>query len=96
MDDIAGGPERLTRLEVAFEYVRRDLEEIKADQKEMRAAFEGMSGDVRATLNRLEVALAARPTTAQFWTMIATVAAIALAVIGLIVGSLQVLMGRLG
>lgn len=92
MDDIAGGAERLLRLEVAFEGVRRDLDEIKADQRATRTLLD----EVRAVLTRLEVALAARPTTAQFWTMIAIVAAIALAVIGLIVGSLQVLMGRLG
>jgi hypothetical protein len=74
--------ERVTRLEVEFEHVRRDLDEIKTDMKDLLK----VQGEIRSELVK-------RPTTAQFWGLIASVAVIALSVVILIVGGMSYLKG---
>lgn len=81
----ASEPERLTRLEVEFEHVRRDLDEIRADQKEIRTA-----------LVRIEQALAARPTRTQFWIMIALSAVLVLTVLGFVIAGTAALVAGFG
>jgi hypothetical protein len=81
--------ERVTRLEVEFEYVRRDLDEIKTDMKDLLK----VQGEIRQEMGEIRGELAKRPTTAQFWGLIASVAVIALSVVILIVGGMSYLKG---
>jgi hypothetical protein len=71
-----GGPgdlnERVVRLETHFEYIQRDLGDIKSDQKETLGKLSG-----------LETILAKQPTAVGLWGMIATMLGIALAIAGL-------------
>ena len=72
--------ERITKLETHFEYVRRDLDHIRSDQKSILAKLDGIATE-----------LIRKPTAGQFWTMVATVAAVSLAVIAIFVGVLTYL-----
>lgn len=65
---------RVTRLEVEFEHVRRDLDEIKADQKGMRT-----------DLTEIRIALAKLPTTDKLWVMVGTMSGVALAFVAIVV-----------
>lgn len=75
---------RLTRLEAHFEYIRDDLDEIKAEQRSFSSKLDAMT----LVLNDVRVELTKRPTTAQFWGMIGAVAAISLATIAIIITGL--------
>jgi len=75
----------VTRLEAHFEYIRDDLDEIKAEQRTFATRFEAKLDAINALLNDIRVELTKRPTTAQFWGTIGAVAAIALATIAIIV-----------
>ncbi len=68
---------RLTRLEVEFEHVRKDLDEIKADQKIML----GIMTDVRVEIGKL-------PTSEKLFVYTATVGAIAFAIVAVFIGVL--------
>lgn len=72
--------DRVTRLEVEFEHVRKDLDEIKADQKQILRGLGEIRGEIRQ-----------RPTTAQFYGMVGTVAVIALTIVLVILGGLAYL-----
>lgn len=61
---------RITRLEVEFEHVRKDLDEIKSDTKDIL------------------VKLASVPTSDKLFGYTATVAALAVAIIGVFIGVL--------
>jgi uncharacterized membrane protein len=78
-------PERVVRLEVEAEHVRRELDALRLDQREARAA-----------LGRIEQADAARPTRMQFWIMIGLSAILVLTVIGFVVGGLAALIAGFG
>lgn len=78
-------PERVVRLEVEAEHVRRELDALRLDQREARAA-----------LGRVEQAVAARPTRMQFWIMIGLSAILVLTVIGFVVGGLAALIAGFG
>ncbi|MGH6899890.1 MAG: hypothetical protein ACREJ5_25615 [Geminicoccaceae bacterium] len=73
--------QRVTRLEAHFEYIRDDLDEIKAEQR----SFSSKLGAHEALLNDIRVQLAKRPTTGQYWGMIGIVGAIALATVAIII-----------
>jgi hypothetical protein len=80
------------RLETHFEYIRDDLDEIKAEQRTLGQRLEAHQRDIgekleaiRALLGDIRVELAKRPTTGQFWGMIGAVAAISLATIAIII-----------
>jgi hypothetical protein len=75
--------QRVTRLEAHFEYIRHDLDEIKAEQRSFSSKLDAMN----ALLNDIRVELAKRPTTGQFWGMIGFVGAIALATVAIRRGS---------
>ena len=75
---------RLTRLEAHFEYIRDDLDEIKAEQRSFSSKLDAMT----LVLSDVRVELTKRPTTAQFWGMIGAVAAISLATIAIIITGL--------
>ena len=75
---------RLTRLEAHFEYIRDDLDEIKAEQRSFSSKLDAMT----LVLNDVRVELTKRPTTVQFWGMIGAVAAISLATIAIIITGL--------
>jgi hypothetical protein len=84
--------QRVTRLETHFEYIRDDLDEIKAEQRTLGQRLEAHQRDIgekleaiRALLGDIRVELAKRPTTGQFWGMIGAVAAISLATIAIII-----------
>lgn len=64
--------ERVVRLETHFEYIQRDLGDIKSNQKETLGKLSG-----------LEVAMAKQPTVAGLWGMIATMLVVALAIAAL-------------
>ena len=68
---------RITRLEVEFEHVRKDLDEIKSDTKDIL------------------VKVASVPTSDKLFGYTATVAALAVAVIGVFIGVLAYV-GKLG
>jgi len=87
MASFQSGPEmqdRVVRLEVQFEHIVKDLDEIKSDQKALLREL----GEFRTTVVNQ---LASRPTTVQFWTMIGTVAVLALTTVGLVIGGLAAL-----
>ena len=71
---------RMTRLEVEFEYVRKDLDEIKADNKTILSEL----GNMRAELANL-------PTRSQLHWSFATMAIIAFTIVALFVGVLTYL-----
>jgi hypothetical protein len=84
--------QRVTRLETHFEYIRDDLDEIKAEQRTFGQRLEVHQRDVgekleaiRAVLGDIRIELAKRPTTGQFWGMIGAVAAISLATVAIII-----------
>jgi hypothetical protein len=84
--------QRVTRLEAHFEYVRGDLDEIKAEQRWLGQKLEAHQRSVveklealTAILGDIRIELAKRPTTGQFWGMIGAVAAIAPATIAIII-----------
>ncbi len=68
---------RVTRLEVEFEHVRRDLDEIKVDQKTLLQRI----ADIR-------IGLAQLPTSARLFGYTATVGALAVAVVAVFIGVL--------
>ena len=72
-----GMEERVARLETHFEYIRRDLDEIKEEQRETRVIL----SDIRTHLAKL-------PTTGNLWSMIASVVATALAIIGIVIAAI--------
>ncbi len=87
---------RVHRLETEFEYVRRDLDEIKADQKEILRELrrhDEKFGDMDRRFGEMDGRFTAlegkMPTIGQFWGMIGTVAVIALTVVILIVGGMS-------
>jgi hypothetical protein len=71
---------RVTRIEVAFEHVRKDLDELKADMKLLK-------NDLGSVLQRLTK----MPTSTEMWGMYAAVTALAFAVLGIILGALAYL-----
>jgi hypothetical protein len=71
----------VTRLEAHLEYIRDDLDEIKAEQRSFSSKLDAMN----ALLNDIRVELAKRPTTGQFLGMIGIVGAIALATVAIII-----------
>ena len=82
----------MTRLETHFEYIRADLDEIKAEQRWLGQKLEAHQRSVGEKLEALtsilgdiRIELAKRPTTGQFWGMIGAVAAISLATIAIII-----------
>lgn len=79
--DGGGGPgalnERVVRLETHFEYIRKDLDEIKVGQKETLGKLSDLSANIK-------VEFAKRPTTTGLWGMLATLLALALAIAGLV------------
>jgi hypothetical protein len=77
--------QRVTRLETHFEYIRDDLDEIKAEQRTFARQVEAKLDAISALLNDIRVELAKRPTTGQFWGMIGIVAVIALATVAIII-----------
>ena len=84
--------QRVTRLEAHFEYIRADLDEIKAEQRWLGQKLEAHQRSVGEKLEALtsilgdiRIELAKRPTTGQFWGMIGAVAAISLATIAIII-----------
>ena len=77
--------QRVTRLEAHFEYIRDDLNEIKAEQRTFARQVEAKLDAINALLNDIRVELAKRPTTGQFWGMIGIVGAIALATVAIII-----------
>lgn len=81
------GPEqeRLVRLEVEAEHLRRELDAIHADQREARAA-----------LARIEQAVAARPSRTQFWIMIGLSVILVLTVLGFVIGGIAALIAGFG
>lgn len=78
-----GMEDRVSRLEVEFEHVRKDLDEIRHDQKEILKTLGVLRGEFRTEI-------AKRPTTGQFWGIIAVVAGLALTTVVLIVGGISV------
>jgi hypothetical protein len=82
---VASDQERLTRLEVEAEYVRRELDAIQADQRE-----------ARAVLSRIEQGVAARPTRMQFWVMIGLSVILVLVVMGFVIGGIGALIAGFG
>jgi hypothetical protein len=77
--------QRVTRLETHFEYIRDDLDEIKAEQRTFARQVEAKLDAISALLNDIRVELAKRPTTGQFWGMIGIVAVIALVTVAIII-----------
>ena len=77
--------QRVTRLEAHFEYIRDDLDEIKAEQRTFARQVEAKLDAINALLNDIRVELAKRPTIGQFWGMIGIVAAIAPATVAIII-----------
>jgi hypothetical protein len=77
--------QRVTRLETHFEYIRDDLDEIKAEQRTIARQIEAKFDAINSLLNEIRLELAKRPTTGQFWGMIGVVAAIALATVAIII-----------
>jgi hypothetical protein len=77
--------QRVTRLETHFEYIRDDLDEIKAEQRTFARQVEAKLDAINALLNDIRVELAKRPTTGQFWGMIGIVGAIVLATVAIII-----------
>jgi len=77
--------QRLTRLEVLAEHTQEDVREIKNDQR-----------TIRELLTDIRVEIARRPTTSGLWTMVATVAAVAFAVIAIFIGVLTYLQAMPG
>lgn len=69
--------DRVTRLETHFEYIRRDLHEIKSDQK-------AMATELHTVNNRMS----SLPTKTSLWTMIASVLGISIAIISFFVAAL--------
>ena len=68
---------RITRLETHFIHIEKAMDEIKSDNKEIIADL----SEVRVSLSKL-------PTTGNLWTMTATVAGIAFAIIAIFIGVL--------
>ncbi len=90
----SGGPddpdmERLARLENEFEHISKDIDEVKADQK----SIIGQLNTISNSLAVISADLRTKPSAAQFWVMIFSVAVIALAVIAAIVGGMGYLAG---
>ena len=77
--------QRVTRLEAHFEYIRDDLDEIKAEQRTFARQFEAKLDAINTLLNDIRVELAKRPTIGQFWGMIGIVAVIALVTVAIII-----------
>lgn len=75
----------MTRLEAHFEYIRVDLDEIKAEQRSFARQVEAKLDAINTLLNDIRVELAKRPATGQFWGMIGIVGAIALATVAIII-----------
>jgi len=73
--------QRVTRLEAHFEYIRRDLDEIKTAQQHVETRLDA----INTVLNDIRLDLAKRSTTGQFWGMIGVVGAIALAAVAFII-----------
>lgn len=84
MGDSDGGDamERLTRLETHFEYVQRDLGEIKGTLKDMAAVLSGLS-------TRDEIASLRRDLWAWKWQWTALALAVVAITIGGIIGGLD-------
>jgi hypothetical protein len=76
--------ERIPRLEVEFECIRKDLDEIRADQKQTLTALAELPGEFRSEIAR-------RPTTIQFWGLVGSVAVIAFTVVLVILSGLAYL-----
>ena len=86
-----GGPHnpdmeaRVTKLETHMEYMRRDLDEIKADNRAVLGKLDGVAN----ALTGIRSDVGDKASTKELWTIVVTVAVLALAVIAAIIGGLD-------